>query len=715
MRTLSTELTAAQKAYTKRPVYKVVLTSGATSYTYEQDRILPSKHNEESYTQRATIVLSNHDHTLDDINLKGYDAVISYGLKLEEDTEYSAAAPLVVRDQQFTSAPNKLICTLELWGVPDLMAEDEASENYIPESDASDTVKDLIDAVAGATLAPFTHCKAYTVVWDDGYDELADTYEPADGFRLYVSNNRLAALRRLVDYTGNVARFEADGKVHILKPTTSGDTYDYEYSLTKGEHVFFSKAYRNSLVIPNRVVVQSKSDDDPSYSGSAQVTGYDDLSDAAKKTRFIECTLSSDDQAEDIAEAVLAKAEMWSNQGQAPVPLNVGAEVFDYIKVTDSRQDDERTGNKGYVHRKFGPNEWTMTFGFGNWLEMTKYETILKGLETYTDSGNYFAVLKVGDLYSYLDEIHDGPDLYIRQHYLHLDATGVYVSENTLYAIRVPGQAEHNLWKQDTAPTSPETGDFWLDTNYEPHKVMIWDGDSWGEATTAQLLAFGRATILRRLKAASLTADGLVVLDEVQEGTYGLVLTTGISAGKILLSKTTKDGKWHEESGVVIDATYGISLYGGEGINAFRTFADVDAYEAGTPVQVYIGTDGKFYAAGGQLAIDQTALHVYGNEGGDYFVRFYDSSGNQAGRIGVDGDTFFICAYPSEGKDAYLGAANGTVFIQTGEGMVLQFDADCHVLPSVDDRINLGSVDYQFKGGYFKSRLKIPVGTDLYD
>ena len=119
--------------------------------------------------------------------------------------------------------------------------------------------------------------------------------------------------------------------------------------------------------------------------------------------------------------------------------------------------------------------------------------------------------------------------------------------------------------------------------------------------------------------------------------------------------------------------------------------------------------------AGGQLAIDQTALHIYGNEAGDYFIRFYDTSVNQAGRIGVEGDIFYVCAYPSAGKDVYLGAANGLVHIQTGEGLKLDFDAGCHVLPNVDDRINLGSITYQFKGAYVKSRLKIPVGTDMYD
>ena len=708
MRTISDTLLKAQQAGALNPLYKIVLTKGASSYTYENDKILPSEHNEEMYSHRAKIVLNNHNHELDDKDLKGYDAVISYGVVSKAGKEYSPTSPLAVIDQQFDSTPGKLTCTLELEGMPNLMAEDEASESYIPDEDDTKTVKDLVNAIVGATLDCFGHCDVYEVVWDD-YDALADTYKPADGFRIYTGGSRLAALRRVLDYTANVPRFEADGKIHILKPVTTGEVYDYEYDLENG-HPIFSKAYRNSLVFPNKIIVKSRDDDDPQYSGSAQVDGYDSLPSKVKKTHPVQARLESNDQADDIAEALIVKAEMGCKRGQAEVPLNVGAEVFDYVKVTDQRQGDERTGNLGYVHRRFGPDKWTMIFGFGNWLESLRYNQILKDLETYTDIGNYFPRLKVDSLYAYLDDIQDGPDLYIRQRSLRLDATGVYVTDNTLYAIRLPGEQEHNLWKQDTAPTSPETGDFWIDTNYEPNVVKIWDGDSWEEATTAQLEDFNRGTILRRLKAAALTADGLIVLDQVQEGTYGLVKYTDIQAGHILLSKTTKDGLWYEESGVVLDATYGIALYGGEGINAFRTFATKAHYEAGTPVQVYIGTDGKLYAGGGAVWVDASGVNIEGEA-----LRFFYGGVRKGSIYGTNTALDIVTnnAILRLHGDTHvdIAASSGHVFINASD----YIDVSCDIFPNSNNIYDLGSPSKQFHGGYFASRLKIPVGTDLFD
>jgi len=269
MRTISNTLLAAQKSASMNPLYKIVLTKGATSYTHDKARILPSAHDEEPYSNKATIVLSNHDGALDDIDFKGYKGVISYGAISSAGEEYSATAPLWVVDPQFDSDPNKLTCTLTRVGAFDLMADDQACQNLIPDDDDETTVKDYIDGILSADLDCFGHCKAFDVVWDTGYDELADTYKPKGGFRIYVGGNRLAALRRLLDYTSNVARWEADEKIHILKPVTTGETYDYEYSLERADHKFFSKAYKNTLVIPNRIYVISYEDDDPQYLGVA--------------------------------------------------------------------------------------------------------------------------------------------------------------------------------------------------------------------------------------------------------------------------------------------------------------------------------------------------------------------------------------------------------------------------------------------------------------
>lgn len=650
MRILSSTLKNEQQKGALTPLIKVILTKGITSHTYYKDRILPSEHDEEMYSHRAKIVLSNHDHALDSLDLKGFDAVISYGF----GKEYSATSPLSVIDQQFDSDVSKdypLTCTLFLEGMPNLMIKDEASENYVPDEDDTKTVKDLVNAIIGATLDCFSGCVSYEVVWDEDYDTLADSYKPADGFRVYTGGSRLAALRRVLDFTSNVPRFESDGKCHILRPVTSGTTYDSEYSLERGQHNFFNKAYKDSLVFPNRIIVTSRTDDTPFYQGEAQVDGYDSLPEKVKKTHFVQARLESNDQAEDIAEALIAKAEMGSARGQAEIRINVASEVFDYVRIVDSRQGDTRTGNLGYIHRRFGQDKWIMTFGFGNWLEMLRYQKILKELEVYT--GQYFERLSVGDLYvehiyadsldmvwidpegnidlskigDTLDNLPDG-EVYARIKSMHLDAGVLQLDENVVYK-----------------------------AGYDPSTK--WTGSDLDDLPDG--------AVYHRVKSAALTAAGLVLLDQVVVGTYGLVKTTDISAGHILLStvlqttgyqtvtnaqksdwtakpdtmdeigegttyqrvKTTEidsgrirltlanyystkfSGKWYLDG----SSSAGVSIAAGVGINIWgrNQALTTRATETGT-IQCYVGSDGCIYAGAGAVKLSASGIELTGQQ-----------------------------------------------------------------------------------------------------
>jgi hypothetical protein len=219
----------------------------------------------------------------------------------------------------------------------------------------------------------------------------------------------------------------------------------------------------------------------------------------------------------------------------------------------------------------------------------------------------------------------------------------------------------------------------------------MWDGDSWDELTAAEVAEFNRGMIFRELKSVALTADGLVVLDQVQEGTYGLVYYTDIGAGHILLSKTTKDGLWYDETGVAMNASTGIGLYGGAGINAFRTYPTKADYLAGTNVLCYIGTDGRLCINGpGSLRF--------------YYGDFY------AGCLGVSNTSpYEFCILAMGGNPLLLEtevASEADIWLLPDSG---------YVLPYSDNTVRLGNVSKQFYGGYYKSRLKIPVGTDLYD
>uniref|UniRef100_A0A6M3J729 Tail protein n=1 Tax=viral metagenome TaxID=1070528 RepID=A0A6M3J729_9ZZZZ len=224
---------------------------------------------------------------------------------------------------------------------------------------------------AGAGIPVFQHCHDATpstgwVVTDDtaAADSLLDSYCPCDAFFIRQGESRLNVIDKLLAYTGTERRFEDDGWIHLRVPVITGSTYDYEYALTSG-HTFFGKSVREALVIPNKIVVESFPDDDDQYTGSHTSAASYALMPVCD---FIRTKLtSSDPQAIAIATARIHHLEVASQRGSASVPMNVGAELWDYVLVTDERAGDTRTGNIGYLKRVYDQRAkiYQMTFGFG--------------------------------------------------------------------------------------------------------------------------------------------------------------------------------------------------------------------------------------------------------------------------------------------------------------------------------------------------------------
>ena len=713
MRTLSTTLRNAQQAQSIDALLKIVLTYGESSYTYTITRILDIEETEDGSLQSLKLMLDNSDKALNSLNLKGYKGVLSLGAVTGSGDEYSAFAHMWVKAQQSNSVPGKLVCTLSLEGICNLMADDKASETYMPDNDDEMTVKDLINEIISADIDCFSHCRTYDVVWDSE-DDVIDDFKPKDKFRIYHGNNRLSAVNRLLDYTKCVMRAQSDGKIHIFNPITTGTDYNYTYSLESG-HTFFSKASRERLVIPNYIKIDSEDDDDPQYNGSAIDT---ESHDRMPKREFYKMHLESDEQADKIAAAILAKAQMWSEAGSAEVPLNVGAEVFDYVKVTDEREDDYRVGNIGRLTRHYtaGKNVWKMTFTFGDWQNVRK---ALANLNLNSDDlENYFARLSVKDLYAEnivakncdfywldpdntidltkigdtIDNLQDG-DHYARVKTIHLDAEGgIRLDENILYTEGFdPRTKEKGVSKGPTPPSDPATDDLWIDTSPVsplPNIWKRWTGSQWVKATPGDLDEIGDGGVFARVKSSSLTTDGLVVLDEIYEdtaeGNYARVARTSVEAGKILLSQTKPDGDWYQESGVVISALTGMALYGEPGLMALRTYPTLADYLAGTNLQCYVGTDGKLYAGGGAVILHSTGITV-------------------------------------KGETLFLAKSDGTVkgFLSAGASYVTLNAVEHHLKLTTQTAgydilisTNSGTVDIYDDG---HNKLRIPVGTDRFN
>ncbi len=631
--TLEAELQKQGKDGGFEHLVKIHLTDGVDIYSYTKELILDIKDPEEPWSQTAEVVLDNGDGAFTDLDLKGFYGFISKGAVTPAGEEYDDGPLLWVIAQRFNSSEqgdHQLTCELSLIGIPNWLALDKASRNYIPDEDDTKTIKTLLTEIMGGTLGCFSHCKAWEVVFDDEVAgkawwalSLINTYKPKDSLRIYKGNSRSAIAKKLLDVTDDVMLVKADGKLHIFRPQITG-TPVYTYSLESG-HTFFSKAYRSSLVIPNYIyasspphtvpnwvivqsdpyegeakdqtdidkfgerkhtadygagtfgsdaecVVQAQSDldgyialHDPYYEGIAT----DPVSIAALATNgfngqikeFWQAAFENDAQAEDVAEARLAKHTLNAEMGAASVPMNVGAEVYDYIKVTDEREDKERKGTIGSLNRHYNweEPEWRLSFSLG---QQPKAVDVVSALE---EDAPYFGRLIVDDLYAKnilaenidfvwidpagnvdlskigdtLDNLPDG-EVYARVKTLHLDAGQIKLDENVYYKAGYDPNTKRRVFY--ATPTTPyDLGDMWFDATVAKKCTTARASGAYvaGDWTQVSIDELGDGIVYQRVKSASLTADGLVVLDEVYidsgAGQYDLVLRADISAGHIKL------------------------------------------------------------------------------------------------------------------------------------------------------------------------------------
>jgi hypothetical protein len=465
--------------------------------------------------------------------------------------------------------------------------------------------------------------------------------------------------------------------------------------------------------------------------------------------------LSSNAEATSLAQAILSKYELNSQKGSAITPIdNVGAEVGDYVKVWDGREGQDRVGNIARLVRTWKggspgvPAVGTLEFTFGGWATA---DDIISMLQNQSDIASSFQSLIVGqlqvdDIYARwldpdgnidldkigdtIDSLADGEN-YIRQRYMHLSAAGLELVEDVMYALVyrniIGHDVEVEVKKSASAPAAAfqVEGNIWIDISGTP-VTKIWHTNAWVPATDAEKVALGGSTLYRRTKSSSLTADGLVIADNLYindlSGTYGMVLRTDMSAGHISLSSvvqssdyrttsdtekslwtakntvfgqasiptskaigdmwvdtddqnktyiaqcvgadeikagewvlardgevtqlrtdigtgtlcvsqyTTLSGTWTPSTGVALDATRGIGIYGGVGVMSLRTYADYTNYLNDTNRQIYIGTDGKLYAGAGSVVLDVLGITVDNGSDTNPCLRF-TGSGSERVRL----------------------------------------------------------------------------------
>jgi len=450
-----------------------------------------------------------------------------------------------------------------------MMAEDRSDQRYTPE--ITPYCRQLVEWALESTLIPcWSWAHSYSVVFDST-DDLINDFKPGNSAKIYLNTSRLAFVRRVLNFTHCVMRPEGDEKLHILVPTTTGSSYDYEYDLTDAGHKFLRKSEKKNIIIPNVIIVKDDFDN-PAYAGSA--TDTESANAYHEVAQFIEAGgVADNDECDDIADAVLKRMQMGAESAAAIVPMNVGAECYDYVKITDSREGTSVTGNIGYIRRTFEGGKYEMEVGFGGWLSIRQTVNDLEIFGEYGGAGDYYNqdrltvenayitnlqadqidmtsvtldTIGEGEIYHRVQAVHFTPggllmvdnamvyaagynptdkfdfafnDLddipegmtYGRILQTQLSAGKIYLSDICVFASGYdPSDKESAIHKGTSAPSDPAVGDLWIDTNYTPNRWKRWNGSSWVKASPDSIT-------------------------DIDWDMYSMVLSTDITAGHVEL------------------------------------------------------------------------------------------------------------------------------------------------------------------------------------
>ena len=354
MRTLSGTLTTAQAGDQRTPYIRLVFKKGATTVDYTS-RLIRLVHVEQPYNSYARIVLDNHDRAVQD--LTGFYVDIGYGYVTGAGNEYSSAPRLWVFQQSMESEEGRVESVLYLEGIWTLLTAIKdlgALGGTSPYLDVLFdgtlyTVYDLLEMVLESC------CNVDLDSLGSVDDEIIDTlrpvfevnasgglFEDAASVLYRLINLTLCYLRPSGDYSGSkLTGFK------LVHPQET-DSVDYEYySSGASGHPFFQSFWKDNVVVPNHVYVfanqNSETGDwlgiivgEADYSDSEGFYDEDgDLMDIPEYT--LASTLKTQNDADLRAEAIYWKRWHETEWGVAVVPHNCGQELYDKVKIYDSR------------------------------------------------------------------------------------------------------------------------------------------------------------------------------------------------------------------------------------------------------------------------------------------------------------------------------------------------------------------------------------------
>ena len=418
-------LLAAQQAASAEPYVKIDIgPDGAPDYTYSSlsDEIIKLKHIERPFGGTAAIILNNYDKSLKDIDFRGRRVEISYWFEGIGGTAGKTAPLWVLSDRELSSEGQnevELIC-IDIWNVLSLLKMGIGGTRLAGTITGTLALQDTVTGeTSGATGTVILLGTAYVHLgdvsgkfvvgekakkdggnyitidtvgtvgsssgpawnWDvrdktienildqllssisvdvdiDDSDGIVDSYKPPYS-TVMGQTTFLQVVQDMLRKTMLGFRMQNDGDLHLFEidDTPGDEVYTYDT-----DHVFYVDIRDLSLILPNRIICV---DGEGGHQGSAENATA--IAAFMAITSFIGADkLVNNTEADSLAAAELARSEWNSAAGTIVAPMNVGQELFDYIKVIDSRNDITYYGWVGGIVREWESGVYRISLELGN-------------------------------------------------------------------------------------------------------------------------------------------------------------------------------------------------------------------------------------------------------------------------------------------------------------------------------------------------------------
>jgi hypothetical protein len=401
--------------------------------TASSNRIKYVEHQEEPYGGAAIIRLNNDDKFFAGLNLRGYRVNIGFGFYTAlPGYEYSEVPPVWVFGQRDVSDEGELYTELVCIDIFKRLGYDRflpggtllsgyvrgrftlgetitggtsgATGRLASQSDesilvtgvsgtfsAGETVTgatsgaqvtgiSVTDQGTGGTPATWGRQKSVKEILEELVNPWTITEDTSDPNNLpttyypvviaELGSYVLQTVRNLMAMTRSGLKMRQDG-FHLVYLDPSPASYDYEYDTT---HAFYSDIRERGVTIPNKIIFVDKMSDTMgnhyNYYGQAQ---DNDSINVWQDITWIQVdeTIQSNAEAISRASILLDRIKSEVNQGRIIVPMNVGQELYDYIKVTDSRAGITATGRVGMLRHWYNPaqGEYRLEIRIGGLVE----------------------------------------------------------------------------------------------------------------------------------------------------------------------------------------------------------------------------------------------------------------------------------------------------------------------------------------------------------